>query len=207
MWVFNTAAQVGQRLCRHFCDAMSVSSLPSKAVKGVATLEDAARLKALPAVSRYICAWVTRISDLALVGGRAQLLSLHGGLDDRSAPLPALRFAIERPAAVGRGCAKTREAPWRAHGCTRSIDGRSNKCGHKRKFASLAIKATRRLFLCSYRFDQRRRTQNTDCSLHVVRQDVKAHLGSHPRKRFRQEVRRAHPELERPERVLDRLSS
>jgi hypothetical protein len=109
--------------------------------------------------------------------------------------------------AFDRGCAKTREAPWRAHGCTRSIDGRSNTCGHKKKFASLPIKATRRLFLCSYRFDQRRRTQNTDCSLHVVRQDVKAHLGSHPRKRFRQEVRRAHPELERSERVLDRLSS
>lgn len=53
-----------------------------------------------------------------------------------------------------------------------------------------------------HRPDQRSDAEDRDHPLHIVGQHVEAHLGSHLGQGLGEEVRRAHPGLDRSERVL-----
>jgi hypothetical protein len=57
-----------------------------------------------------------------------------------------------------------------------------------RNIPKTADRAERHRFLGRDRFDQHLRPQDLQNSLHVVRQYMKAHLCTHPRLCFRQEV-------------------
>jgi len=62
---------------------------------------------------------------------------------------------------------------------------------------------TEALGLSPDRLDEGSRPEDPDRPFHVVCENVKAHFGSDLRKRFRQEVRRAHPCFNRREGMLD----
>ena len=54
------------------------------------------------------------------------------------------------------------------------------------------------------RLDESPRPEDLNRPLHVVCENVQAHLGSNLRKRCRQEMRRTHPRFNRREGMLDR---
>lgn len=58
-----------------------------------------------------------------------------------------------------------------------------------------------------HRLHRPRDSQNPHYPFEVVRQHLQAHLGAHMRQGLGQEVRRAHPVLERAEHVLHRTPS
>ena len=71
----------------------------------------------------------------------------------------------------------------------------------------VAIAGEIEVTLRSHERNQELRTEDFQRSLHVVSQNLQAHLGSDSRQRLRQKMSRAHPRLQRSECVLYGLPS
>jgi hypothetical protein len=101
------------------------------------------------------------------------------------------------------------EAVWkRAHLMLRRVSlARLTRAASEAEDAPRIHEAKRALALRPHRLAQRCSSEDLDHPLQVVRQDLQAHLGSHPRQRLGQEVIRSHPALERAEDVLDGLTA
>ena len=95
-----------------------------------------------------------------------------------------------RPCANAGARARRRLAP--SLGFVRSVD---------------PLNTSRADALRHHRCHQLSGAENSDRALHVIGQDLQTHLGSHSRQRLGEEVRRAHPELQRAEYVLNGLSA
>lgn len=92
---------------------------------------------------------------------------------------------------------------WRLRLCANTYISGAWRCLLRQARAAGEGHLTLRLHLCN----QRPRAKDLEHSLQVVGQNLQAHLGSHARKSFGQEVRGSHPRFQRSEHMLDCLAS